>query len=53
MNKKLYISADWIDGETLFEIAEAFYKENGKLFIIDKIHKYPNFEKELKKFTIY
>ncbi|SFP31477.1 ATP-binding protein [Hydrogenimonas thermophila] len=47
-NEKLYISADWIDGESLFEIAEAFYKENGKLLIIDEIHKYQNFEKELK-----
>ena len=46
--EKLYVSADWIDGETLFEIAEALYKENGKLLIIDEIHKYPNFEKELK-----
>jgi len=48
IDEKLYISADWIDGESLFEIAEAFYKENGKLLIIDEIHKYPNFEKELK-----
>ena len=47
-NEKLYISADWIDGESLFGIAEAFYKENGKLLIIDEIHKYQNFEKELK-----
>jgi len=47
-NEKLYISADWIDGERLFDIAEAFYKEEGKLLIIDEIHKYPNFEKELK-----
>jgi len=48
INEKLYISADWIDAENLFEIAETFYKENGKLLIIDEIHKYPNFEKELK-----
>ncbi len=48
VNEKLYISADWIDGESIFEIAESFYKENGKLLIIDEIHKYPNFEKELK-----
>ncbi len=48
INEKLYISADWIDGESLFEIAEALYKENGKLLIIDEIHKYQNFEKELK-----
>jgi predicted AAA+ superfamily ATPase len=47
-NEKLYISADWIDGEKLFDIAESFYKEEGKLLIIDEIHKYPNFEKELK-----
>jgi len=47
-NEKLYISADWIDGERLFDIAEAFYNEEGKLLIIDEIHKYPNFEKELK-----
>jgi len=47
-NEKLYISADWIDGEKLFDIAEAFYKEDGKLLIIDEIHKYPEFEKELK-----
>ncbi len=47
-NEKLYISADWIDGEKLFDIAEAFYKEDGKLLIIDEIHKYPDFEKELK-----
>jgi len=48
-NEKLYISADWIDAENLFEIAQTFYKENGKLLIIDEIHKYPDFEKELKK----
>ena len=47
-SKKLYISADWIDGERLFDIAQSFYKEDGKLLIIDEIHKYPNFEKELK-----
>ncbi len=48
ISEKIYISADWIDGESLFEIAETFYKENGKLLIIDEIHKYQNFEKELK-----
>jgi predicted AAA+ superfamily ATPase len=47
-NEKLYISADWIDGDGLFEIAQAFYKEDGKFLIIDEIHKYPDFEKELK-----
>jgi len=46
--QKLYISVDWCDNESLFEIAEAFYQHEGKLLIIDEIHKYPNFEKELK-----
>ena len=48
INQKLYISADWIDTESLFEIANSFYQEDGKLLIIDEIHKYPSFEKELK-----
>ncbi len=47
-SKKLYLSVDWCEGESLFEIAEAFYKHEGKLLIIDEIHKYPDFEKELK-----
>ena len=46
--QKLYVSADWIESETIFDIAKEFYKEGGKLLIIDEIHKYPNFEKELK-----
>ena len=47
-SKKLYFSVDWCDSESLFEIAEEFYKNEGKLLIIDEIHKYPNFEQELK-----
>jgi len=47
-SKKLYISVDWCDSESLFDIAQEFYKNGGKLLIIDEIHKYPNFEKELK-----
>lgn len=48
MAKKLYFSADAIDIDSLFEIAFAFSKEGGELLIIDEIHKYINFEKELK-----
>ncbi len=47
-SKKLYVSIDWFDSESIFELAEEFYKHEGKLLIIDEIHKYPNFEKELK-----
>jgi predicted AAA+ superfamily ATPase len=48
LEKKLYFSADSIDIDSLFEIAMTFSKEGGELLIIDEIHKYKNFEKELK-----
>ena len=48
-SKKLYISADTITIPSLFEVANAFYKEEGEVLIIDEIHKYKNFEVELKK----
>jgi predicted AAA+ superfamily ATPase len=49
LTKKLYFSADAIEIESLFEIAYSFSKEGGKLLVIDEIHKYKNFEIELKK----
>jgi len=49
LEKKLYFSADALDVESLFDIAYEFYKVGGELLIIDEIHKYKNFEKELKK----
>jgi predicted AAA+ superfamily ATPase len=48
-DKKLYISADIINISSLFDVAEAFFKEEGKVLVIDEIHKYKNFEIELKK----
>jgi len=48
-SKKLYISADTINISSLFEVAEAFSKEEGEVLVIDEIHKYHNFEIELKK----
>jgi predicted AAA+ superfamily ATPase len=48
-SKKLYISADTITIPSLFDVAHAFYKEEGKVLVIDEIHKYKNFEVELKK----
>ncbi len=47
--QKLYFSADDLDIDSLFDVAYAFSKEGGELLIIDEIHKYRNFEKELKK----
>ena len=49
LSKKLYFSADAIDIDSLFDIAYEFSKEGGELLIIDEIHKYKNFEIELKK----
>jgi predicted AAA+ superfamily ATPase len=48
-SKKLYISADIITIPSLYEVAEAFSKEEGEVLIIDEIHKYKDFELELKK----
>ncbi len=48
-DKKLYISADIITIPSLFEVANSFSKEEGEVLIIDEIHKYKNFEIELKK----
>jgi len=48
-SKKLYISADTITIPSLFEVALQFYKEEGEVLVIDEIHKYKNFEIELKK----
>jgi len=49
IEKKLYFSADDLDIDSLFDIAYSFHKEGGELLIIDEIHKYRGFEKELKK----
>ena len=49
LSQKLYVSADSIKIDSLFELAKIFQKEGGKLLIIDEIHKYFGFEKELKK----
>ncbi len=49
--KKLYFSVDSIATSTmtLFEIAEDFYNLGGKILVIDEIHKYKDFEIELKE----
>ena len=49
LSKKLYFSADSIEIESLFDIAFSFSQEGGELLIIDEIHKYKNFEIDLKK----
>ncbi len=48
--KKLYISADMIEisDVKLFEIAKVFEQYGGEVLVIDEIHKYKDFEKDLK-----
>ena len=50
-NKKLYFSADSIitSSTSLYDIADEFSKGGGKVLAIDEIHKYKDFEKELKE----
>ncbi len=50
-HQKLYFSVDSIiaSNSTLFEIAESFSLSGGKILVIDEIHKYKNFEIELKE----
>lgn len=49
--KKLYFSVDSIAASNLklFDIAEDFYNVGGEVLVIDEIHKYKNFEIELKE----
>ena len=51
LNKKLYLSADAIDlsNVSLVDIAKEFAAKGGELLAIDEIHKYKNFEIELKQ----
>ena len=51
ISKKLYFSADnmLIMGTSLFEIAHEFSKFGGVVLAIDEIHKYKDFEKDLKQ----
>lgn len=50
-SKKLYFSADSIllNNLKLYDIADEFSKSGGKVLVIDEIHKYRNFEVELKE----
>lgn len=51
MEKKLYFSADSISlsGVKLYDIADEFSKSGGKVLAIDEVHKYANFENDLKE----
>jgi predicted AAA+ superfamily ATPase len=46
----LYFSADNINviNQGLYNIAEEFFKYGGKVLLLDEVHKYPNWQQELK-----
>jgi predicted AAA+ superfamily ATPase len=48
--KGLYATADhpWFYDHSLLDLAETFEKEGGQVLLIDEIHKYPNWSRELK-----
>ncbi len=50
-SKKLYFSADSVltSSISLYAIADEFSKSGGEVLAIDEIHKYKDFEKELKE----
>lgn len=48
--KTLYIQADHssLKNDSIYEIAESFYADGGKVLCLDEIHKYPEWSKHLK-----
>lgn len=50
-SKVLYMSADhtYFSTHKLVEVADEFSKEDGKLLVIDEVHKYPEWSRELKQ----
>lgn len=48
--KVLYVTADhpYFYSNTLFDLASLWNKNDGKLLMIDEVHKYPNWSRELK-----
>ena len=53
LSEYLYFSADDVNiiNSSMYDIAEEFVKLNGKVIVIDEIHKYTNWANEIK--TIY
>ncbi|OGT46252.1 MAG: hypothetical protein A3E82_04270 [Gammaproteobacteria bacterium RIFCSPHIGHO2_12_FULL_38_11] len=50
VSEALYFSADnvYVTATGLFAIAEEYFKYGGKALFIDEVHKYPNWETEIK-----
>jgi len=50
LNQSLYVTAEdfYFSTSKLLDLADQFVKFGGKILVIDEIHKYPNWSKELK-----
>jgi len=46
----LYVALDdlFFSGKTLYSLAEDFHKTGGELLLLDEVHKYPNWSREIK-----
>jgi predicted AAA+ superfamily ATPase len=49
-DRALYVTADnpWFYEHSLYELIEGWHKNGGRLLLIDEIHKYPRWARELK-----
>ena len=49
--KALYCSLDWVyfAQHSILEVAAKFYQSGGKLLILDEVHKYPHWSREIKE----
>lgn len=49
-SKTLYITADhtWFYNHTILDTAMDWYKQGGRVLLIDEVHKYPGWSRELK-----
>jgi hypothetical protein len=49
-NQLMYVALDdlFFTDNTLYSLAEKFEKTGGKLLLLDEVHKYPNWSRELK-----
>lgn len=49
-NRALYVSLDdlFFNDNTLYSLADKFVKNNGEFLLLDEVHKYPDWSRELK-----
>ncbi|HRE50068.1 MAG TPA: AAA family ATPase [Flavitalea sp.] len=50
LDQTLYLSLDdlYFKQHTLSEVGEAFYMQGGRYFFLDEVHKYPDWQREVK-----